>query len=856
MPVSVCPRPDALQSYLLGDLPDQEAEALDAHLTACPACLAALQKVEVADGLLQALRSQRGRPRFHNPLIEQLRLQLRQLRPIHPADASLATPNSTIVSNTCPSVNLPPGITGPNEGCYPFLAPAQTANELGRLGIYRVLAELGAGGMGVVFLAEDTVLKRRVALKVMRPALASGPQARQRFLREAQATAALCHDHIVVIYQVAEENGVPYLAMPFLVGETLDNRLHRLKTLPLPEALRIGREIALGLAVAHEQGIIHRDIKPSNLWLEAPQGRVKILDFGLAWMECPEGERTTTGAILGTPGYMAPEQLDGSVDARADLFSLGCVLYRLLAGRMPFKGETPLQRLRSLVEDTPLPLIQFNPNVPPAVAAFIHKMLAKKREERPVSAAVVARVLETMQGLAPPVAPLALPVAVAMPGEGKTSPGQESTILDTSHRVASRRWRAAALAVAAIVLVGFPALALFLFKGPLEPPIDPPSGPAFDPDAYVSQPPRLKGVKSWNIEVSNDWLWADPLFFLKDGRLVVIGGSSGRQGVVKFCWNNTSNTVEEAPFGSDFDVLAPDGKKCAKHDQTKKTVILKSLGPNGPTPINPGLGNSWSSFSPNSKLLAVWADRVRIFDAKTGLPLVTSPNSYRGFCVWSPNNEYLAISGSPGNGSIVHANSLKEWKKIDHQDISAIVWSPDSEHLVAIDIRGRLVLINTQTGVIKFRSPEEFLNGDDAIAWSPVDNKKVAYSRGPSKDVVIWDVEKKEVVKTFPGNSIRVGGLAFAPDGKTLIAARYDGSVRFWDVATGNHRGTLKFLADRNWVAISPDGHYKGSSGVEKLLHFKCQTEDGTTIDTFTAEDFVKNYDWKNNENKIKLLPR
>src|SRR5437764_5748351 len=164
----------------------------------------------------------------------------------------------------------------------------------------------------------------------MRPALASGKAARQRFLREARAAAAVKHDHIVTIYAVGEDRGVPFLAMEFLEGEPLDARLEREKNLPMAEVLRIAREISEGLAGAHDKGLIHRDIKPANVWLEGQWGRVKILDFGLARAAREHAQLTQTGAILGTPAYMAPEQARGeTVDARCDLFSLGCVLYRM-----------------------------------------------------------------------------------------------------------------------------------------------------------------------------------------------------------------------------------------------------------------------------------------------------------------------------------------------------------------------------------------------------------------------------------------------------------------------------------------------------------------------------------------------
>ena len=177
--------------------------------------------------------------------------------------------------------------------------------------------------MGIVFLAEDPQLQRRVALKVLRPMLASNTAARQRFLREARAAAAIEHDHIVTIYQVGEDRGVPFLAMQFLKGESLEARLHRDGALPVPEVLRIGREVAAGLAAAHEHGLIHRDIKPANIWLETtrPQPPERGRGAGVRGSGTGQDSRfrpgraadgssrlTQTGAIVGTPAYMAPSK--------------------------------------------------------------------------------------------------------------------------------------------------------------------------------------------------------------------------------------------------------------------------------------------------------------------------------------------------------------------------------------------------------------------------------------------------------------------------------------------------------------------------------------------------------------------
>jgi formylglycine-generating enzyme required for sulfatase activity len=323
---------------------------------------------------------------------------------------------------------------------WSFLAPAQQPDELGRLGGYRVLDVLGAGGMGVVFKAQDLNLERLIALKAMLPWHAGSQSLKERFFREAKAAAALKHPHIVTIFQVGEDCGAPYLAMEFLEGESLDSRLKREGKLPLREALSIGRQIAEALAAAHSKDLIHRDIKPANIWLEncemgqqqelekgrgaerdkvaimhsspflpvspspilSNEPRVKILDFGLARAMSDQAHLTQSGVIIGTPEYMAPEQAGGrNVDHRADVFSLGCVLYQMITGAKPFKGVDTLAILSSLALDTPRPPAECDSRVPLVVSEFVMKLLTKNSEDRPASAATIAQQLKTLESLAP-----------------------------------------------------------------------------------------------------------------------------------------------------------------------------------------------------------------------------------------------------------------------------------------------------------------------------------------------------------------------------------------------------------------------------------------------------------------------
>jgi serine/threonine protein kinase len=291
------------------------------------------------------------------------------------------------------------------------LRPAETADEIGRLGHYRVLAQLGAGGMGAVYLAEDLQLQRQVALKAMLPELAANPTARMRFLREARAIAKVEHDHIIPIFQVSEDNGTAFLAMPLLKGESLANRLRPGSPLAMSEAVRIGREVAEGLAAAHEKGLVHRDIKPANIWLEGTRRRVRILDFGLARMatDSPDGDPTLTrqGGVVGTPAYMSPEQARGEpVDRRTDLWSLGVVLYQMTTGKRPFEAQITTAALLALALDNPAPPATVNSNVPRPLSDLIMSLLNKKPDDRPASAADVVRSLTDVE-----VALTAIPLA-------------------------------------------------------------------------------------------------------------------------------------------------------------------------------------------------------------------------------------------------------------------------------------------------------------------------------------------------------------------------------------------------------------------------------------------------------------
>jgi serine/threonine protein kinase len=270
-------------------------------------------------------------------------------------------------------------------------AQIQTGSRLGR---YEIRSQIGAGVMGDVYQARDIELDRIVALKVLPAAVASDQQRMRRFIQEAKAASSLNHQNIITIYEIGETDSTRFIATEFIDGVTLRQQLKRLR-LSLSETLEIGIQIATGLAAAHEAGIVHRDVKPENVMLRNRDGFVKLLDFGL--VKLTETSTTTTdteaptralvntdaGTVMGTVLYMSPEQARGkSVDERTDIWSLGVILYEMVTGVVPFRGESSADVIASIVRTNPDQITQRAPDTPAKLEEIILKALEKDREER------------------------------------------------------------------------------------------------------------------------------------------------------------------------------------------------------------------------------------------------------------------------------------------------------------------------------------------------------------------------------------------------------------------------------------------------------------------------------------------
>ncbi|TWU58992.1 Serine/threonine-protein kinase PrkC [Rubripirellula tenax] len=315
-----------------------------------------------------------------------------------------------------------------------WLDPTDDPQSLGRFAGYEIVGIVGHGGMGIVLKGFESSLNRYVAIKVLAPRLATNGNARKRFAREAQAAAAVRHDNVIAIHRVDDWHGLPFLVMPYVGGISLQKRIDIEGSLNIEQTLRVGVQIASGLAAAHAQGLVHRDIKPANILLEQGVERVTITDFGLA-RAADDASVTRTGVIAGTPQYMSPEQAEArQIDARSDLFSLGSVLYAMATGRPPFRGDHSFEVLKRIVNEPTRPIREIEASVPEWFEQLVARLHCKFPNDRFDSAEQVANLLEDCLAHVQQPTTTPLPEAVANPvaelaksfGSRSTKPASES----------------------------------------------------------------------------------------------------------------------------------------------------------------------------------------------------------------------------------------------------------------------------------------------------------------------------------------------------------------------------------------------------------------------------------------------
>ncbi len=698
-----------------------------------------------------------------------------------------------------------------------FLSPPRAAGELGWLAHYRVRKRLGAGGMGLVFLADDTFLERPVALKVMQPALAADPANRDRFLREARAAAQLTHDHVVTIHQVGEANGAPFLAMQLLQGESLDDYLARGRKLSYAHVCRVGREVAAGLAAAHDRGLIHRDVKPANLWLEAPKGRVKILDFGLA-RPAGDAKLTTSGMVLGTPAYMAPEQARGQpLDARCDLWSLGVVLYRLCTGRLPFHGADVIAVATAIALDEPPPVRDLAPDVPPPLAELVHQLLSKDRDKRPATALDVAGRLHTIErGLlkaarTPPAARPAPPADDAT-APATTAPAPRPRRRKVGLSLAPGRWRVGlTLALgAALALVGG---GLLLHRFVTTPDGDEyPLAAAAAPKGGVTEttPPTPPVVTGWtsrgnpvpDFKVGSAGNIAALVAFTDGGKtlLVVDGEHVSRRPVAGGPWDRTPLAAEcRRRYAAEprRSALSADGKRLAlglwavpggSHrllvwDVDSRQPADPGTPPETDRPIN-GL-----AFGPDGRSLVTTDDTAaRVWTVTAAHPTRGATFPVRGGYAVAVSPDGATRAGGTEDGVvrlIDSATGRLRWPPhtpAAGQRVDGVVFSPDGTRLAVNTVRHGTTVYDTATGAVVATID----GGNHQPAFSPDGQLLALCAPGGAAEprgVTIFDLAANRTAAVSAREHTGwIVCLAWGPDGTTLASLGNDDTLRLWDV--------------------------------------------------------------------------
>ena len=722
--------------------------------------------------------------------------------------AQNSNPTNTAADPSADADATAAGTTRPTSSEFSLGAPA-APGEVGVLGPYRIVKELGKGGMGAVYLAVDTRLDRELALKVMLPAFAADPAARERFLREAKAVAKVAHDHVVTIFEADERDGVPYIAMQFLQGAPLDDYLKKKGSPGVAHCVRIVREAALGLAAAHARGLVHRDIKPANLWLEAPNGRVKVLDFGLAKPIGADTELTKSGAVVGTPAYMSPEQARGArVDHRTDIYSLGAVLYKLLTGRNPFVGEHVMAVLTALAVDEPTPVRELNPNVPPALADLVSQLLAKKPEARPQTAAEVAERLRTI--LSQPAAEVSASVPVVVqpvpvPMQVSAVENAFANLTDdeeaddrTEHEAepvrepagAPKRGKGLLLAGGALALVAVAGVAIALGTGGKKPDDVAKSDPPTPPPVIRQQgkkdrenaPEKDKGDTKSNS--NSAWVTGNPA-------------------AEKLVLNGHSDRVRGAAFNGDGTLIvtaSEDGTakvwnaKTGKEARTLKGHTDKVLS---------------AMFSTDGTRIVTGSyDRTaKIWDAQTGTEVLTIKGcTSLVIAAFSPDGTQIVTGGGESVARVWDTKSGAEVFTLRGHDgsVGSVSFSTDGSRIATGSADGAAKIWDAKTGAELLT-----LKGHTRNVTSVSFNSKGTLIVTASWDgtVIVWDPKTGNAVTTMRGHSEGVNAAAFSADGTRIVTGSHDHTAKIWDVMSGAE--ILALRGHTNWVyaaAFSPDG--------------------------------------------------
>jgi WD40 repeat protein/serine/threonine protein kinase len=696
------------------------------------------------------------------------------------------------------------------------------------VGVYEILSVLGRGGMGTVYKARHTLLKRDVALKVLPAELWNDSMAVARFRREMEAVGLLDHPNIVHAHDAGEADGVHFLVMEYVAGIDLDRLVRRKGPLPVEIACSLIRQAARGLQHAHEHGLVHRDIKPSNL-LVARNGQLKLLDLGLALLrgEPAAGEGLTqTGQMMGTVDYMAPEQAFDThrVDIHADLYSLGCTLYHLLAGHPPYHGpgyQSAMRKLLAHAQEPAPPIQELRPDVPMALAAVLDRLLAKAPADRYATPAELVAALKPFSAGLSSTEP-AGPAGVKDPGGelGPTlpepptvEPKPEPFVVDLDEpellpEESAPRWppRRRVLIGVAAGLLGLGGLLLLLpiivkvkdkdGKAVVRVQVPPGGSVEIEEDRapIAVEPAQPKAVPPVEDAAKHEPPPAPPSAPLAAPALPL---------PAPLLAEPAAATVHPSP-----PELPDDGamsRTALVHRPAKiaglENWTLETIGHRGMI-----LSVAWG---PDDRWLATGGEdgAVRIWDTSTGRlarALVGHSHGVRSVA-FSPDGSLLASSGKDGTARLWETRSGKLRRIFRHDPlpmtIMAVAWSPDGETLATggnMPVHLWDVASGQKLKTVDFGNPAAFL------AWSR-DGKYLAAASGR---VVIWQVDGSQAPRTLEAPELDDYNLAWSPDSKTLASGDYNGVVHLFNASTGQLRGVLEKPENLGiaMVAWSPNG--------------------------------------------------